>query len=354
VNLPPGRGATLAAPDHGASAPSARPWQRILAEAETDLDRLWQRLDLPGAPTVTDRAAVAEFPLVVPEPFLGRMRRGDLGDPLLQQVLARGVELEAVAGFGPDPVAESACHAAPGLLRKYHGRALLVTTGSCAVHCRYCFRRHFPYQSDDRRGAWWRAARAQFAADPQLVELILSGGDPLILPDALLDRLIDDFRRISHLRRLRIHTRLPVVIPQRVTAALCRALARWPTPPVVVIHANHPQEIDAAVLAACGELRRAGAILLNQAVLLAGVNDRVEPLAELSQRLHEGGIQPYYLHQLDRVAGAAHFAVSDARARALRDRLQALLPGYLVPRLVREIPDRESKTPLPEGDASDV
>jgi L-lysine 2,3-aminomutase len=290
--------------------------------------------------------AVQGFPLLVPRGFAALMRPGDPADPLLRQVLPLGDELAAVPGYTADPLHESECGAAPGLLSKYQGRSLLVTTGACAVHCRYCFRRHFPYDGLPRGAAWWEPALATLAADPDCHELILSGGDPLTLPDSQLAAIAAGAAAIPHLQRLRIHTRLPVVLPERVDAALCAWLAACRLRPVVVIHANHAAELSPAVAAACDRLRQAGCLLLNQSVLLAGVNDDLGVLTALSERLTAIGVAPYYLHQLDRVAGAAHFTVPDQRARELVSALQTTLPGYLVPRLVREEPGAPGKTPL--------
>ncbi len=274
------------------------------------------------------------------------MRRGDLADPLLRQVLPVGAENADIDGFTVDPLHEEAAAVVPGLLHKYHGRALLVTTGACAVHCRYCFRRHFAYDDLPRGRRWWDAAVAAVATDPTLAEVLLSGGDPLTLPDGQLAALVADLARIPHLSRLRVHTRLPVVLPERVDDHLLAWLTGSRLRPVVVIHANHPQELSPAVLAACGRLRQAGVTVLNQAVLLAGINDHADVLVALSEGLFAAGVLPYYLHQLDRVAGTAHFSVPDARAIALLDDVAARLPGYLVPRLVREEPGRRGKTPL--------
>jgi EF-P beta-lysylation protein EpmB len=338
-----GESGTVAAPATDASAP---PWRRLLAEAVRDPAELLALLGLPAGLLGGAQRAGAAFPLLVPRGFAAQMRPGDPADPLLRQVLPVEAELATAPGYTADPLHEADCGAAPGLLKKYAGRALLVATGACAVHCRYCFRRHFPYDGLPRGARWWAPALAAIAADPECHELILSGGDPLTLPDAQLAAIAADAAAIPHLQRLRIHTRLPVVLPERVDAALCGWLAACRLAPVVVLHANHAHELPPAVAAACSRLRAAGALLLNQSVLLAGVNDDVATLAALSERLVAIGVAPYYLHQLDRVAGAAHFAVDDARARALVAALQARVPGYLVPRLVREEPGADGKTPL--------
>jgi EF-P beta-lysylation protein EpmB len=317
-------------------------WQRTLREALADPRELLRRLGLPG-----DLAygAPGAFPLRVPEPYLARIRPGDPGDPLLRQVLPIAAEQDAQEGFGSDPVGDLAARQAPGLLQKYHGRALAVTTGTCAIHCRFCFRREFPYGENSTHDPARLAAA--LAALRDVDELILSGGDPLTLGDTRLARLLDAVRGNPRLRRIRLHTRLPVVIPARVTAALVALLAGLPQQVVVVLHVNHAQEIDSAVRAALGMLRAAGILLLNQSVLLAGVNDRVATLEQLCLALFDAGVLPYYLHQLDRVRGTAHFEVPDARAVALHRELAGRLPGYLVPRLVRELPGAASKLPLP-------
>jgi EF-P beta-lysylation protein EpmB len=340
-----GEGHTLAAQPPCASTPAAEPrWQRLLAEAIRDPAELLSLLGLPASLFDGARAAARSFPVLVPRGFAALMRPGDPADPLLRQVLPIGAELDDLPGFAADPLHEGDCATAPGLLTKYLGRALLVTTGACAVHCRYCFRRHFPYDGLPRGARWWVPALAALRADPACHELILSGGDPLTLPDAVLAELVAEAAAIPHLTRLRVHTRLPVVLPERIVPALTAWLASGRLAPVVVIHANHPRELTPAVGAACGRLRAAGATVLNQAVLLAGVNDDARVLTDLSEALFTAGVLPYYLHALDRVRGAGHFAVDDARAATLIAAVAARLPGYLVPRLVREIPGAPGKT----------
>jgi EF-P beta-lysylation protein EpmB len=321
-------------------------WQRAWREAVRDPRELLALLGLESlAASLSDEAA-AGFPLRVPHAFAARMRHGDPADPLLRQVLPVLDEERVVPGFALDAVGDGAARAARGVIRKYHGRALLVATGACAVHCRYCFRRHFPYAEETAAAEGWREAVAAIAADPSIDEVILSGGDPLALATPKLAELTDALASIAHLRRLRIHTRLPIVLPERVDAPLLDWLRALPWPVAVVVHANHANEFDAGVDAAMAALRGAGATLLNQAVLLRGVNDGVDALAALSERAFAAGVLPYYLHQLDRVAGTAHFEVPDARARELHAALAARLSGYLVPRLVREIPGDTGKRPL--------
>jgi len=323
-----------------------RRWQELWRDAIRDPRELLEALDLAHlAKTIPDDAATG-FALRVPRGFVARMRRGDANDPLLRQVLPQADELADVPGFTRDAVGDLDARAGRGVLHKYRGRALLIATGSCAVNCRYCFRRHFPYADETAAADRWRDAVAEIGTDPTIEEVILSGGDPLSLSTAKLAELSDALATIPHVKRLRIHTRLPVVLPERIDAEFLGWLGRQRFQRVVVLHANHANELDDAVARACTDLARAGAMLLNQSVLLKTVNDDVGTLAALSERLMFCGVLPYYLHQLDRVAGAAHFEVDDAEARALVDGLAARLPGYLVPRLVREVAGAASKVPV--------
>lgn len=323
-----------------------RRWQQAWRDAVRDPRELLALLGLQDAALAVSEQAAAQFPLRVPRSFIARMRKCDPHDPLLRQVLPLDAEMRPVAGFALDAVGDGAAKAGPGVIHKYAGRALLVATGSCAVNCRYCFRRHFPYAQETAAAGGWRAAIAAIAADPSIEEVLLSGGDPLSLATPKLAELTDALRHIPHVRRLRIHTRLPIVLPERVDAELCAWLAALPWPVAVVVHANHANEFDADVDAAMAALRQAGAMVLNQAVLLKGVNDDVDTLAALAERGFAAGVLPYYLHQLDRVAGAAHFEVDDATALALHAALVARQSGYLVPRLVREVAGDTSKRAL--------
>ncbi|MDR2011913.1 MAG: EF-P beta-lysylation protein EpmB [Rhodanobacter sp.] len=324
-------------------------WQQAWRDAITDPHELLRLLDLSRHASTLPTGADTGFPLRVPRGFVARMRRGDPRDPLLLQVLPQAAERDEVPGFTHDAVGDLAARAGNGVLHKYHGRALLIATGSCAVHCRYCFRRHFPYAQETAAANRWTDALEYLRTDPSISEVILSGGDPLALSTAKLAELTDALARIAHIRRLRIHTRLPVVLPERVDADLLAWLRGLPLQRIIVLHANHPAEIDVSVQTACAGLRDAGATLLNQAVLLRGVNDTADTLCELSERLAQAQVLPYYLHQLDRVSGAAHFEVDDALARKLIDTLRARLPGYLVPKLVREATGESGKRPLSEG-----
>lgn len=325
-------------------------WQRELADSITDPVELLNALQLPPGLAENARRAAQLFGLRVTRSFLSRMRAGDVDDPLLRQVLPLGAELLEVPGFIPDPLEESAARRAPQLLQKYTGRALLITTEACAIHCRYCFRREFPYSPQPQEGSVvggrWREALGFIAQDASIEEVILSGGDPLSLSDARLETLTGALAAIPHVKRIRVHTRQPIVLPSRVDAGLLAWLDGIRLPLVVVLHANHPNEIDDDVRAACAALKSRGATLLNQSVLLRDVNDDVDTLQRLSCALIEAGVLPYYLHLPDRVRGTAHFDVDEGRARALIAELMTRLSGYLVPRLVREVPGAASKLPV--------
>jgi L-lysine 2,3-aminomutase len=345
-------------------------WESVLADSIRSAGELCRLLDLGPSVAAEAAAASAGFPLLAPRPYIARIRPGDPADPLLQQILPRKAETTAVPGYQTDPLGEAAAACGPGLLRKYQGRILIVASRACAVHCRYCFRRHFLRQGPTNRGQGeevggnteggngtnLQISKSPNPCDPRIApplnkgalqtvssdrsvhEVILSGGDPLTLADDVLAGLADRLAQIPHLRRLRIHTRLPVMIPQRVTSDLLSWLRASRLSPIMVVQVNHPAEIDGAVAEAFGRIVDAGIPLLSQSVLLRGVNDRVEVLAELFERLVDLRVIPYYLHQLDAVAGAAHFEVPVATGRAIVAELRNRLPGYAVPRYVRETP----------------
>ncbi|WKV49470.1 MULTISPECIES: EF-P beta-lysylation protein EpmB [Dickeya] len=329
--------------------PSREDWLQQLTDVITDPDELLRLLALDNHPQLTaGRDARKLFPLRVPRAFAARMRPGDARDPLLLQVLTAQDEFITTPGFSHDPLDEQ--HSVvPGLLHKYRNRALLLVKGGCAVNCRYCFRRHFPYQDNQGNKANWRQALSYIRQHPQLDEIIFSGGDPLMAKDHELDWLLTELEQIPHLKRLRIHTRLPVVIPARITHELCQRLARSSLRVVLVTHINHANEIDAEFTDSMARLRRASVTLLNQSVLLRGVNDNADTLAALSNALFDAGILPYYLHVLDKVQGAAHFLVPDDEARTLIRELMTRVSGYLVPSLTREIGGEASKTLLDIG-----
>ena len=287
-----------------------------------------------------------DFPLRVPRPYALRIQRGNPHDPLLRQVLPLVQENQSVPGYVSDPLYETNSNIMPGIIHKYHGRVLLILAGSCAINCRYCFRRSFPYQANQNSQAEWDVALDYIRQHNNISEVILSGGEPLINSDERLRQLVNSIEAITHVKRLRIHTRLPIVIPQRVTSDMLDWLTCSRLQPVVVLHTNHAAEIDAEVFAALHKIKSRGITLLNQSVLLKGVNDDVDTLKQLSERLFEAGVMPYYLHLLDKVEGAAHFDVPMPRAQQIVGQLCAKLPGYLVPKLVRECAGEPAKTPI--------
>ena len=321
-------------------------WQREWQASITDPAALIRALDLDPGWLTAAREAAELFPLRVPAAFLKRIRRGDPNDPLLRQVLPLGAETEQTPGFVTDPVGDGQSLHPGGVIHKYHGRALLIATGACAINCRYCFRRHFPYAEANASTAQWQPALDYLRADSSIEEVILSGGDPLSLSDRRLAQLTEGLSAIPHLKRLRVHSRLPVVLPSRVDTALLEWLTGHRLQPVMVIHANHPNELDDEVAEAMRRFAGAGVRLFNQTVLLRGVNDSVKTLKALNERLFEIGVQPYYLHLLDRVQGAAHFDVEEPEAVELMQRLASSQPGYLLPRLVREIAGKPYKVPV--------
>ena len=336
------------------SACQATPWRRELSTAITRPEELLDFLDLDRGLLDAAHAASRNFRLLVPRGYAALMERSNPSDPLLRQVLPVAEELRNPPGFCDDPVGDGAALLTPGLLQKYQGRALLLLTGACAIHCRYCFRRHFAYSKGSAQPDRAEGAIRRLAADSSISELILSGGDPLMLDDTVLAVLIEKLGDIPHLRRLRLHTRLPIVLPSRITDGLCHTLSASRLQPIVVVHTNHARELGADSRRALKQLHRAGALLLNQSVLLHGVNDSARQLAELSEALFACSVLPYYLHLLDRVSGAAHFELDEAVAMRILDRLRMLLPGYLVPRLVREIAGGSYKTPADESTANGI
>lgn len=315
-------------------------WQALLKSAVTDPLKLARILDID----LSDYRS--PFPLLVPWPYLARIQPGNLLDPLLLQVLPQQLESLSVPGYSSDPLLELEHAKTSGLIQKYHGRVLVVATGACAINCRYCFRRHFPYQSFQPTSDDWQNIIESVENNESIHEVILSGGDPLLLSDRRLAQLAKRLAAIPHVTTLRLHTRLPVVIPQRVDSALLSWVEHTRLNIVMVLHSNHPNELDDAVFDATRRLRAAGVTLLNQSVLLRGVNDDVKTLTRLSHRLFQLGVLPYYLHVLDKVAGAAHFDLPEHVAQNLMAEVVKHLPGYLVPRLAREIPGEASKTNL--------
>lgn len=335
----------------GYSQPSAPDWRQLWRDAITDASELLDLLGL-GHLAAGLPANDAGFAMRVPRGFVALMRHGDPRDPLLLQVLPQLEETEEHAGYEIDAVGDLDSRAAHGVLHKYHGRALLIASGTCAINCRYCFRRHFPYGEEIAAARQWREALAYLSDHTDINELILSGGDPLALSTTKLRELSEGMSQIAHLKRLRIHTRLPVVLPERIDPTFCEWLVSLPQQKVVMLHANHANELSDDVGRACQLLRQCGATVLNQSVLLRHVNDQADSLAELSERLFEIGVLPIYLHQLDRVQGSAHFEVSDDQALQLMEALRARLPGFLLPRLVREVSGDYGKRPITHMNAT--
>ncbi len=320
-------------------------WKKALADAINDPLELFDILDLPTHYLASAKTVAKTFPLRVTRSFVARMQPGNINDPLLLQVLPLHLENQLTPGYSTDPVGDLPASTSPGVIHKYHGRVLLVTTGACAVHCRYCFRRHFPYSQANPSADNWRHALQYIAEDSSIGEVILSGGDPLSLSDQKLLRLATLLAQIPHVTTLRIHSRLPVVLPQRISNAFIAQLTASRLKIIMVIHANHANEINTEVITALKQLREFGIPLMNQSVLLHMVNDNAYTLATLSKTLFSHGVMPYYLHTLDAVEGAAHFAVDKQRMGAIYTELSRLLPGYLLPKLVTEHVGADYKIP---------
>ena len=327
------------------SRPMNEPWREAYRRAYRHPQELLRDLNLESLTSTISEAADIKFPFRVTREFASRMVAGDADDPLLRQVLPVSREAEHTDGFSSDPVGEFALVGDNATLRKYHGRALVVTTGACAIHCRYCFRRDFPY-SEAVGGHNFRAAINAIASDTTIEEVILSGGDPLMLDNEVIANQLLAIDSIDHVQRLRFHSRLPIVLPQRVDQNLLEIFESVRAELVVVVHTNHANEIDLPTADALQRLTGVCSAVFNQSVLLRGINDSASKLAALSRRLFSCGVVPYYLHQLDRVSGSAHFEVDDRRAQMIESELRAQLSGYLVPRLVRETPGANAKLPL--------
>ena len=321
-------------------------WQQQYRDSITCMETLCSALDLEPAELPASTAANRQFPLRVPWSYVQRMRRSDPNDPLLLQVLPHTLEENESKEYCMDAVGDLESALAPGLLKKYNGRALLLATSRCAVHCRFCFRRHFPYSSQNPRRDAWHEALRKIAEDSSIHEVILSGGDPLVLDDRELAGLDRQLQSIPHVRRLRIHTRLPVVIPARINSQLLEWISLSRLKTVVVVHVNHPQELDNRLQEKLSEFSQARCHLLNQSVLLQNVNDHPDTLVMLSEKLFDSGVLPYYLHLPDKVQNTMHFEVGESQARKIMGELAARLPGYLVPRLVKEQAGHPCKTPV--------
>ncbi len=321
-------------------------WQGVLASAIRDPLELLSLLELDVHEYKKHLYHPEKFKLLVPLSYVSKMKKGDWNDPLLKQVLPVQNETQSVVGFIADPVGDLDSVISSGVLQKYQGRVLLITTGACAVHCRYCFRRHFPYAESMPDKHKWQETLASIRNDESIREVILSGGDPLMIPDKRLKMMCHDLADIPHVKTLRFHTRIPIFLPERINHEFLKWLTGLAVNKVMVIHANHANELDQVVGGVLNKLREAGVTLLNQSVLLKGVNDSVEVLSVLSHRLFDFQILPYYVHQLDKVDGGAHFEVDRMVAIKLINDLKGSLPGYLVPRLVEEISGERSKSAL--------
>lgn len=320
-------------------------WQKELALSFTDPKKLLEYLNLPAAVYAEDIRARRLFPMRVPKHFADLMQPGDRDDPLLQQVFPSHAEFQSVAGFTTDPLLEQR-NQTPGLLHKYKSRALLIVKGGCAVNCRYCFRRHFPYADNSPSRHEWQHTLVAIDSDPNINEIILSGGDPLMAKDTQLANMAEHITTMPHIKRLRIHTRLPVVIPERINTEFLDWVGKLNLQRVMVLHINHANEVSAQLADKVRLLKECGVTILNQAVLLKGINDNTQAQVALSEALFEAGILPYYLHLLDKVEGAAHFDVDRQTAVKIMQGVIAELPGFLVPKLVREVGGESAKTPI--------
>lgn len=323
---------------------SLHSWQEELSRSIRNPRELLDYLHLPMSWLPQAEAASELFGLRAPRPYLDRIVKSDPTDPLLRQVLPLADELVHTPGYSNDPLQEADSNPVQGLVHKYHGRVLLIAAPNCAINCRYCFRRAFPYEDNNPNRQQWLQVFDQLRADPSIREVIFSGGDPLANADRQLQWMVEQLVSIPHIQRLRVHTRLPIVIPQRITADTLGWLAGTRLQSVVVLHTNHPNEVDAAVVQSIARMRKAGVTVLNQAVLLKGVNDDIETQVALSETLFAAGVLPYYLHLLDKVQGAAHFEIAEDEATRLHRQMQARLPGFLVPKLAREEPGARNKT----------
>lgn len=323
-------------------------WQEAMSNLITDPAELLQLLQLDPALLPAAQAAAKLFPLRVPRGFAARMEKNNLNDPLLKQVLPLGAELLVTPGFTKDPLGEEPVNVLPGLLHKYKDRVLVTPTSACAVNCRYCFRRTFPYEDNNPGRIGWAKIVEYIEQDPNIHEVILSGGDPLALNDHSLTQFSELLQRVKHVTRLRIHTRLPVVLPDRITDSFIDWTRSLQQQLVMVLHVNHPNELHPDVTTAVQRLKPT-TTLLSQSVILKDVNDNVETLVKLCEKLFEACILPYYLHVLDKVEGTAHFDIDLSSAKKLHEGLQQSLAGYLVPRLVREDAGKLSKTLLSPG-----
>lgn len=319
-------------------------WKAELSNCISSIDELLHQLGLKAEDLNTTEQAASQFPIKVPQSFVKLMEYGNPKDPLLKQVLPITSELQIDSNFSTDPVSEASFNPVPGIVHKYRNRVLMIISPSCAINCRYCFRRHFPYEDNRQSKQQWLKALDYLKTKPEINEVIYSGGDPLAANDNFLSWLTGEIESIQHIKRLRIHTRLPVVIPSRIDDSLLNWLSNTRLKPTVVLHINHANEIDTALSQGVNQLKQAGILVLNQSVLLKGINDNSNQLIYLSEKLFDAGIMPYYLHMLDPVQGASHFDVPEAQAVEIFNQIQSELPGFLVPKLVQERAGESSKS----------
>ncbi|GAB03202.1 EF-P beta-lysylation protein EpmB [Acinetobacter venetianus] len=322
-------------------------WQSQLSDLITDPLELLNLLELSTDQLLSGAILASEqFKLRVPRAFVGKMNIRDPLDPLLLQVLPHHLELEDYPEFVTDPLGEEAANQMAGVLHKYQSRFLLTLTGACAIHCRYCFRRHFPYQENLPKNDDWENIKQYIEQNPHINEVILSGGDPLTLNNRKIALWLERLASLPQIKILRIHSRVPIVIPNRIDDELISILKNSRLRIVVVVHSNHAAELDDFTCSKLLQLSLHHITVLNQAVLLKGVNDSAETLNELSLRLFDARVMPYYLHVLDKVKGAQHFDLDSSKIDQIYSDVLASLPGYLVPKLVREIAGEKNKTPL--------
>lgn len=321
-------------------------WQQLLKDQIRSPEALWEYLNLPEALLPAAKLAAAKFPVRVPKGFAAKINPSNQNDPILRQILPLNAELDMAEGYSNDPLGEAEASPMPGLIHKYHGRVLLITSNQCAINCRYCFRREFPYEENRLAKQQWSPVFEYIAQDDSIKEVILSGGDPLSLGNSALKWFIEQCEAIPHVQRLRIHSRLPVVLPERIDQGLINLLKSTRLQKVMVIHSNHANEVDAALGQALHSLKKTGVTLLNQTVLLKGINDNAHTLAKLSDALFEIGVLPYYLHLLDRVNGAKHFEVDQYDAKKVYRTLLSLRSGFLIPKLVIELAGEKNKKPV--------
>lgn len=321
-------------------------WQDELRQLITQPQALFSILGLPADELDAALKATTQFPLRATHSYVKAIRKGDRNDPLLLQILPVGLELSTSPEYSDSPLKEHEFNPTPGLIHKYQGRVLLVGTSQCAINCRYCFRRNFDYQANSPTRKLWGEALEYIRCDRSIEEVILSGGDPLTLSNSQLRWLANELERIPHVARLRVHSRLPVVLPSRIDEQLVEIFSTSRLDVAWVIHCNHPQELTSEVGAALEMIRGSNIALLNQSVLLKNINDCAKTLGHLSKRLFSLGVLPYYLHVLDKVSGAAHFDIPENQARLIHQEMVENLSGYLVPKLVKEVPHAASKTPV--------